>query len=138
MTVKKLMNFKIDQDMADQIENTAKIEGKSKTDIMIDSFKNRSQIQELKQQLETKQAELTILQNAYKQATNKPIPRTKRITVSLTPDEYNIITKLAAQFDKPKSHIIHMIITHATKSKLKNNLLELNRITLKDMPVSSQ
>ncbi|MCY4490713.1 MAG: hypothetical protein OXC46_04510 [Thaumarchaeota archaeon] len=101
------VGIRIDPTLHTELSNEAKSTGKSLTDIVGSTLANGHKAQFLEQELAKANWELAEL----KRMTAKRIPKTKRLTVGLTADEYRIITEQADDAHISRAELARQMLT---------------------------
>ena len=101
------LGIRIDPTLHTELSNEAKSTGKSLTDIVGSTLADGHRAQFLDQELARVKWELDEL----KRMTAKRIPKTKRLTVGLTADEYRTITEKANEARISRAELARQILT---------------------------
>ena len=112
---KKIVAMKVDEARKTALEQQAKEQGKTITDILLEGLDNATHTHFLKQQIQELHDKNQELEAKYMQATGHKVNMQKRITVPVTDREYQIISKAAAEAKLSRGRFVRSVLIDETR-----------------------
>jgi len=102
-----MIGLRLEEDVVNELSVKAQRENKTVTQIVLEKLDHSAQYGMLEQQYQELKREMQELQRI----TKKQVPKTKRISIGFTLDQYESIENLAYQEHLSKSQLLHRFLT---------------------------
>ena len=106
----KIVSLRLQDDRAQKLESEAKLSNRTLTDLLNERLIQGDQAAALQVQINELQAQIDELQRLYRAATNKPVPKRKRISIGVTIQEFDLIDKAAHARRISKAELLRSVL----------------------------